>query len=64
MAARASKAAKTIDTYEMRKSGSVGVVSSVVNCGYSEETLESLRKAGWSLYKNGTQIMKGARQRT
>lgn len=55
------KAEKTNDTYEMRKSGSIGVISSVVNCGYSADTLESLRRAGWSLYKNGTLVVRGSR---
>ena len=39
--------------WEMKKRGSVGVVSTAPNCGYSEATLRSLRERGWHLYKDG-----------
>ena len=53
----------TSDKYEMRKAGCAGAVSNIVNLGYDEQTLESLRKAGWSMYKNGVCVMKGARKK-
>ena len=52
----------TTDTWEIRKGGKVWVSSSAENCGYQEPALESLRKAGYSLYKNGVCVMKGARR--
>ena len=50
------------DTWEIRKGGKVWVSSTAENCGYKEPALESLRKAGYSLYKNGVCVMKGARR--
>ena len=50
------------DKWEVRKGGKVWVSSSAENCGYKEPALESLRKAGYSLYKNGVCVMKGARR--
>ena len=42
--------------WEMKKRGSVGVVSTVPNCGYSEAALRSLRERGWHLYKDGKRL--------
>lgn len=42
--------------WHMKKRGSVGVQSSVPNCGYDQKTLESLRKAGWHLYDGEKKI--------
>lgn len=50
------------DKWEIRKGGKVWVTSTTENCGYKEPALESLRKAGYSLYKNGVCVMKGARR--
>ena len=60
---RKKKAEATTDKYEMRKAGCAGAVSNIENLGYDEQTLESLRKAGWSMYKNGVCVMKGARKK-
>ena len=42
--------------WEMKKRGSVGVISTVPFCGYSEATLRSLRERGWHLYKDGKRV--------
>ena len=50
------------DVYEVknpRKAG--GVISSLVNCGYTPEQLSSLRANGYKLYKNGKLIEKKKR---
>lgn len=45
-------------TWEMRKRGSIGVISPLINCGYSAETLKSLEERGWKLYKDGKKVEK------
>ena len=42
--------------WEMKKRGSVGVISTAPYCGYSEATLRSLRERGWHLYKDGKRL--------
>ena len=41
------------DTWEIRKGGKAIVISPVKNCGYSDETLRQLQRAGYRLYLNG-----------
>ena len=52
---------KAPDRWEIRKGRTVYVVSHIEDCGYTDAALESLRKAGYSLYKNGVCVRKGAR---
>ena len=56
---RNDKAGEATDRWEIRKGRTVYVVSHLEDCGYTDAALESLRKAGYSLYKNGKCVMKG-----
>ena len=56
---RNDKAGEAPDRWEIRKGRTVYVVSHLEDCGYTDAALESLRKAGYSLYKNGKCVMKG-----
>lgn len=51
--------AEALDRWEIRRGRTVYVVSHLEDCGYTDAALESLRKAGYSLYKNGKCIIKG-----
>lgn len=44
------------DVYSIRKSGEEVARSTIPNCGYSPETLRSMRQAGYYLYKNGKKV--------
>lgn len=57
-----TKKPETSDQWEIRRGGRTWVVSAAENCGYREDTLRSLLKAGYSLYKNGVCVQKGARR--
>ena len=53
---RNDKKAEDGSVWEMKKRGSVGVISTVPFCGYSEATLRSLKERGWHLYKDGKRV--------
>ena len=46
--------------YTIRKGGKTIVRSSIQNCGYSDEELKSLRRAGYELFADGKKV--GPRQ--
>lgn len=50
------------DEWNIRKPGGVGVVSSMPFCGYDQQTLASLKRAGYRVYKNGKIWMDGCGQ--
>ena len=41
------------DVYSIRRAGETVCCSSIPNCGYTPETLRSMKQAGLYLYKNG-----------
>lgn len=45
-----------MDIYEIRKGKTTVLSSTVPNCGYSAQTLKSLKANGFSLYKNGQKV--------
>lgn len=47
---------KTGSLWQMKKRGCVGVSSPAQNCGYDKRTLESLKAAGWHLYRDGEKV--------
>lgn len=42
--------------WQTKKRGCVGVSSPAQNCGYDKRTLESLKAAGWHLYRDGEKV--------
>lgn len=54
--AKKQEVVKTNDRWEIRKGRTVWLSSPLKNCGYSEETMESLRKRGFRLYCNGKPV--------
>lgn len=44
------------DVYSIRKSGVDVLESHVPDCGYTPETLRSMKQAGYYLYKNGKKV--------
>ena len=52
----AKKETTGTDVYSIRKSGVVVLSSSIPDCGYKPETLRSMAKAGYYLYKNGKNV--------
>ena len=50
------KGTEAKDVYSIRRSGVDVCVSSVPNCGYTPETLRSMKAAGLYLYKNGKKV--------
>ena len=60
---RVKKAESSVtEKWEIRRGGRTWLASPAENCGYREDTLRSLLKAGYSLYKNGVCVQKGARR--
>lgn len=47
------------DLWELRHPDGRGVVSSIPYCGYSKDTLASLRRSGFQLYHSGKLIKGG-----
>ena len=50
------KAEKPQTVWRLVKRGCAGVVSTVPNCGYTEEQLASLKKHGYRLKKEETKL--------
>ena len=48
--------APTTALWQTKKRGCVGVSSPAQNCGSDKRTLESLKAAGWHLYRDGEKV--------
>ena len=59
---RTEEAQAMADTWEIRKGGKAVVSSPVKNCGYSDETLRQLQRAGYRLYLNGKPAAKSGKR--
>lgn len=42
--------------WQTKKRGKVGVISPLENCGYEKADRESLKKAGWGMYRDGKRV--------
>lgn len=51
-------------TYEIRRSGTVILRSSIVDCGYTGQTLKDMARAGLHLYCDGKKVKKAASGRS
>ena len=50
------------DVWQIKKNGVAVLESSIKNCGYTEAQLQSLNRAGYSLFQNGKCVMKGRKK--
>ena len=42
--------------WQTKKRGKVGVISPLENCGYGAADRESLKRAGWGMYRDGKKV--------
>lgn len=54
--AQAPRNDKAGSLWQMKKRGCAGVSSPAVSCGYDKRTLDSLKAAGWHLYRDGEKV--------